>query len=130
MDRSRILVFFGQLRDRLIAFLNDPHERIVPDTMEWFLTECDINKDIKVSDCLHYTGIKIQVKHFDHLFRIYIKSMGRDTVCRVEEERHPNRPAIEAICDIFNPYERIEKDLAEQGKVLRQIREKLVQKDF
>ena len=30
IDRSRILVFFGQLRDRLIIFLNDPHERIVP----------------------------------------------------------------------------------------------------
>jgi len=29
IDRSHILVFFGQLRDRLIAFLNDPHERIV-----------------------------------------------------------------------------------------------------
>jgi hypothetical protein len=130
IDRSRILVFFGQLRDRLIAFLNDQHERIVPDIMEWYLTECDINRDTKVSDCLHYTGIKIQVKHFDHLFRIYVKSMGRDTVCRVEEERHHNRPAIEAINDVFNPYERIEKELAAQRKILDQIRDKLVQKDL
>lgn len=98
--------------------------------MEWYLTECDINRDIKVSDCLHYTGIKIQVKHLDHLFRIYIKSMGRDTVCRVEEERRYNRPAIEAINDIFNPYERVEKELAAQRKILHQIRDKLVQKDF
>jgi hypothetical protein len=130
MDRGHILVFFGQLRDRLIAFLNDPHERIVPDIMEWYLTECDINRDIKVRDSLHYTGIKIQVKHLDHLFRIYVKSMGRDTVCRVEEERHHNRPAIEAINDIFNPYERIEKELAAQRKMLDQIRDKLVQRDF
>lgn len=98
--------------------------------MEWYLTECDINRDIKVSDCLHYTGIKIQVKHLDHLFRIYVKSMGRDTVCRVEEGRHPNRPAIEAINDIFNPYQRIEKEFAAQGKILHQILDKLAQKDF
>lgn len=130
MDRSRILIFFGQLRDRLLTSLNDPHERIVPDIMEWYLTECDINRDVKVSDCLHYTGIKIQVKHFDHLFRIYVKSMGKDTVCRVEEERHPNRPATEAINDVFNPYERLEKELAAQRKMLDQILDKIIQKDF
>ena len=39
----------------------------VPNVMEWELTECDINKDIKVSDSFHYTGLKIQVKHMDHL---------------------------------------------------------------
>ena len=130
LDRSHILVFFGQLRDRLIGFLNDPHERIVPDIIEWYLTECDINRDIKVSDCLHYTGIKIQVKHFDHLFRIYVKSMGRDTVCRVEEEKHLDKTAIEAINDIFNPYEKVEKHLAEQDKILHQISDKLAQHDF
>jgi len=127
MDRSRILVFFGQLRDRLIAFLNDPHERMVPDIMEWYLTECDINKDIKVSDSLHYTGVKIQVKHFDHLFRIYVKSMGRNTVCRVEEEMHPNRPVIEAVNDILNPYEGVQKQLIAQDKILHQILDKLAQ---
>ena len=98
--------------------------------MEWYLTECDINRDIKVSDSLHYTGIKIQVKHFDHLFRIYIKSMGKDTVCRVEEEKHADKTAIEAINEIFNPYERVEKQLAAQEKILHQIFDKLTQQDF
>jgi hypothetical protein len=126
-DHGHILVFFGQLRDRLIAFLKDPHERIVPDILEWYLTECDINRDIHVSDGLHYTGIKIQVKHLDHLFRIYIKSMGRDTVCRVEEEKRLNRPAIEAINDIFNPNERVEKQLAAHDTILHQILDKLAQ---
>jgi hypothetical protein len=127
IDRSCILVFFGQLRDRLITFLNDPHERIVPDIMEWFLTECDISRDIKVSDWLHYTGIKIQVKHLDHLFRIYVKSMDRDTVCRVEEEKHSNKTAIQTVNDIFNPHEKVEKHLAEQHKILYQILDKLAQ---
>jgi hypothetical protein len=130
IDRSHILVFFGQLRDRLISFLNDPHERNVPDIMEWFLTECDISRDIKVSDWLHYTGIKIQVKHLDHLFRIYVRSMGRDTVCRLEEEKHPGKTAIEAINEIFNPHERVEKHLAEQDKILHQILDKLSQHDL
>jgi hypothetical protein len=125
IDRSHILVFFGQLRDRLITFLHDPHERIVQDIMEWFLTECDISRDIKVSDWLHYTGIKIQVKHLDHVFRIYVKSMGRETVCRVEEEKHPDKTAIEALNDIFNPYKKVEKHLAEQDKILHQILDKL-----
>jgi hypothetical protein len=76
-DRSRIHAFFGQIRDRLIILLNDKHERLVLDIMDWQLTECDINKDIHVSDMLHFSAIKVQVRHLDHLFSVYIKSMGR-----------------------------------------------------
>jgi hypothetical protein len=104
-DRSRLLIFLGQVRQVLIFFLKDPHERIVPDVMDWELTECDINKDIKVSDWFHYTGLKIQVKHIDHLFSLYIKSMGKDTVFRIEERKHPHKHPLEFINDIFNPVE-------------------------
>lgn len=113
-DRSRLLVFFGQVRQALISFLMDSHERLVPEIMHWELTECDINKDIKVSESVHFTGVKIQVKHIDHLFRIYIKSMGEDTICRVEESRNPNKPAIDAINHVFNPIERFEKIIEEK----------------
>jgi hypothetical protein len=91
-DRSRVLIFFGQLRQALISILSDSHERIVPNVLEWELTECDINKDVKVSDWFHYTGLKTQVKHMDHLFSVYVKSMGKDTVCRIEERKHPHKP--------------------------------------
>jgi hypothetical protein len=67
-DRSHLLIFFGQLRERLITILTDSHERIVPNVMEWELTECDLNKDVNVTDWFHYTGLKIQVKHMNHLF--------------------------------------------------------------
>jgi hypothetical protein len=60
----------------------DSHERLVPEIMHWELTECDINKDIKVSHWFYYMGLKIQIKHLDHRIRIYIKSMGDDSVCR------------------------------------------------
>jgi hypothetical protein len=105
-DRARIHAFLGQIRDRLITLLNDKHERLVPDIMDWYLTECDINKDIKVIDALHFSAIKVQVKHLDHLFSVYIKSMGKDTICRVEERKHfVDKPAIDAINDVFNPAE-------------------------
>ena len=107
-DRSRILAFFGQLRSGLIGLLCDKHERIVPDLLQWELTECDINKDVKVSDILHLTGIKIQIRHLDHLFRIYIKAMGKDTICRIEENKRPKVEAIEFINDVFNPLEKLE----------------------
>jgi hypothetical protein len=112
-DRSRLLVFFGQVRQVLTFFLKDPHERIVPDIMEWELTECDINKDIEVSDWFHYTGLKIQVKHIDHLFCLYVKPMGKDTIYRVEERKQPHKNPLEFINDIFNPVERVEKQIAE-----------------
>src|SRR5215212_5225348 len=73
-DEIILFSFLGQVRDRLITFLADRHERIVPDIMDWELTECDINKDIKVSDWFRFTGLKIHIRNLDHLFRIYIKS--------------------------------------------------------
>lgn len=106
VDRSRILAFLGQVRDRLIMILSDPHERIVPDLMGWQLTQLDVNKDIPVHDWLQLTALKIQVSHLDHLFRLYIKAMGKDTICRVEEARTPKKPVIEAINEIFNPFEK------------------------
>ena len=120
-DLSRLIAFFGQVRDRLVKLLADTHERIVPDLMEWELTQCDINRDIRVSDWLQFTGLKIQVMHLDHLFRIYIKSMGEKTVCRVEESlgnnsKNSKSSAIETIAAIFNPVEKVGKQIEEVGK--------------
>lgn len=118
IDRSRLIAFFGQVRDRLIMFLADKHERIVPDIMQWELTQCDINKDVKVSHLLQAIGLKLQVKYYDHLFRIYIKSMGKDTVCRIEESKvfTAKESPIEVIKDIFNPNEKIENQFTELNK--------------
>ena len=111
-DLSILIAFFGQVRDRLVTFLADTHERIVPGILEWELTQCDINKDIKVGEGLQYTGLKVQVKHFDRLFRVYIKSIGKDTVCRVEESLNlKKKTAVQAINEIFpNPNQREQQD--------------------
>jgi hypothetical protein len=122
VDWSRLMAFLGQVRDRLIILLMDKHERIVPDIMEWQLTQFDVNRDVKVSDWLQATGVKIQVKHLDHLFRIYIKSVGKHTVCRVEESVSSTKvSAIETINNIFNPCERIENQLKDLDKKLDKI---------
>jgi hypothetical protein len=125
-DRSRLLAFFGQIRDRLIILLCDKHERLVPDIMDWQLTEADINKDIKVSDLFHFSAIRVQIRYLDNLFSIYIKSMGKDTVCRLEERKHPaEKPAIEFVNDIFNPLDRFEARFSEQDSKLNEITDKL-----
>jgi hypothetical protein len=103
LDLSRLIAFLGQMRDRLIIFLADRHERIVPDIMQWELTQWEVNRDVKVDDdWAQITGLKIQVKHLDHLFRVYIKSMGKGTVCRVEECYSSPKTAIKVIDNIFN----------------------------
>src|SRR5215469_9101805 len=104
------------------SILSDSHERIVPNVLEWELTECDINKDVKVSGWFHYTGLKIQVKHMNHLFSNYIKSMGKNTVYRIEERKHPHKPALDFINDVFNPIERFEKIVSEFRKELKQMK--------
>jgi len=42
--------------------------------------------------------------------------MGKDTVCRIEERKHPNQSAIDFINDVFNPVEKVEKQIAEYAK--------------
>jgi hypothetical protein len=65
---------------------------------------------VKVSDLLHFSAVKIQVKHLDHLFRI-IKALGKDTIYRVGEPKQPKVPPLEFINDTSNPMERIQKQL-------------------
>jgi hypothetical protein len=106
-DRINLIVFFRTIKDNL------PPGIAVQDIENWEFTECDINKDIRISDLLHFASVKVQVKHTDHLFRIYIKKTGNGTFCRVEETKNFRTPVIEAINRIFNPYERIERQLSE-----------------
>lgn len=128
LDRSRIFAFFGQIRDRLIQTVSDIHERFVPDIILWELSECDINKDIPVSHWMHASGLRIQIKHFDHLFRIYIKSMKKDTVCRIEDcKSYSTKPAIEIIHDIFNPNERTNELLLGLQQEILQVKSLLEQ---
>jgi hypothetical protein len=106
-DRVNLIAFIRKIKDNL------PHQVIVPDIEQWEFTECDINRDVKVSDLLHISCVKVQVKHMDHLFRVYIKKIGNDTFCRVEETKSIKMSVIEAINHILNPFDKIERQLSE-----------------
>jgi hypothetical protein len=106
-DRINLIDFIRKIRDNL------PSQIAVPDIDLWEFTECDINSDIRISELLHFASIKVQIKHMDHLFRIYIKKIKKGIFCRIEETKNFKTPVIEAINCIFNPYERIEKQLSE-----------------
>jgi hypothetical protein len=101
-DHTNLIAFFKKIKDNL------PSQIAVPDIDQWEFTECDINRDVRVSDLLHISSIKVQVMHMDHLFRIYIKKIGNSTFCRVEETKSLKLPVIEAINYILNPFDGIE----------------------
>jgi hypothetical protein len=102
-DRTNLIAFIRKTQDNL------PPQVAVPDIDQWEFTECDINRDVRVSDLVHFAGVKVQVKHMDHLFRVYIKKIENGTFCRVEETKNLKMPVIEAINHILNPYDRLEK---------------------
>lgn len=120
-DRLRLIGYFGQIRAGLINLLHDIRERIVPDISEWKVTECDFNKDIKISDYFHITALKVRIKHLDHLLGLYVKAMGQDTVLRVEETKRPKMRVADFITDIFNPTERLHSELLDQGRKINEI---------
>jgi hypothetical protein len=100
-DVSILYAFLGQVRDRLLYLMTDPHERIVPPIMKWILTGCDINKDVTVSDKLQLTAINIQLKDADRVFRLYIKSLGDKAVYRVEESIKMRCSIVDALHTII-----------------------------
>jgi hypothetical protein len=104
-DESIFYSFLGQVRDRLLYLVTDPHERIVPPITKWILTGCDINKDVTVSDLLQLTAINIQLKDADRVFRLYIKSLGDRAVYRVEESVMTRSPLVDVLRTIRSPSE-------------------------
>jgi len=47
--------------------------------------------------------------------------MGKDTVYRIEERKHPHKPALDFINEVLNPIERFEKIVSEFRKELKQM---------
>jgi hypothetical protein len=111
-DRINLIAFLREIKNNL------PNQVVVSDIDQWEFTECDINRDVRVSDLLHLSSVKVQVKHMDHLFRVYIKRIRNKTFCRVEETKNLKMPVIEAINHILNPYDRVERQLSEIQRLL------------
>src|SRR5215208_197067 len=111
-DESSLFSFLGQVKDRLLYVLNDPRERVVPSVMEWYLSGCDINKDIEISDMMQLSSIDIQLKYADKVLRLYVKSLHDKAVYRCEESlAFNNTPIVEALEQIRNPYKALENKI-------------------
>jgi hypothetical protein len=104
-DETILYSFLGQVRDRLLYLLTDPHERIIPPITKWILTGCDINKDITVTDMLQLSAINIQLKDAGRVFRLYIKSLGDKAVYRVEESVMMRSALVDVLHSITSPSE-------------------------
>ncbi|MFL6404724.1 MAG: hypothetical protein ACJ71M_14755, partial [Nitrososphaeraceae archaeon] len=102
----------GRVYDRLLYLLSDVRENIVPSIMNWRLIQCDINKDIEVSDRMQITLPDIQLESADRVFRLYVKSLHEKAVYRCEESLTANSlPLVEALYQIRNPYKTIENKI-------------------
>jgi hypothetical protein len=77
-----------------------------------------------------FTGIKLQVKHADHLFRLYVKSRGKDTLFRVEEAKYTSnkKSPVEFVNDVFNPEQRLEKRLEAMEQRINQRLDSIIPK--
>jgi hypothetical protein len=92
--------------------------------MEWHLSECDINKDIEISDMMQLSSIDIQLKYAYRVFRQYVKSLHDKAFYRCEESlAFKYTPIIEALDQIRNPYKALENKIDNLAAALeRQLR--------
>ncbi len=102
-DLYELMAFVGEMRRCISVMLNDIHGRLIPRTTCWFITQCDINRDIPVDHAFHTIGLNVRWPYLGRIFHIYIKCMGKDTVARVEEELSPNERFFQFLENWFDP---------------------------
>ena len=118
-DVSLIFSFLGQVKDRLLYVVRDPKERHVPPVIEWVLKQCDLNKDVEITEKAQVTLPDIQLKTVAGLFRLYIKSLTNKAVCRAEESLKVDSLLPEALDNIRRPYKSIESKLTKILDILQ-----------
>lgn len=102
-DINVLFAFLGQVRDRLLYIVSDPHERVVLQVNDWILKSCDLNKDVDITDKCQVVFPDLQLKHAGRVFRIYVKSLGDRAVARVEESLKIDLPFSDALKSSSQP---------------------------
>jgi hypothetical protein len=122
-DETDIYSFLGQVRDRLLHHVSDIRERQVPAITDWILKQCDLNKDIEISDKAQITLPDIQLRSASRVFRLYVKSLQGKAVCRSEESLTLNNQILllEALDNIRHPYKLLENKLDQMSHQLKQL---------
>ena len=101
-DVSSFFSFLGQVKDRLVHFLNDLSERAIPPVMDWILVQCDLNKDIGINIIEQLSIPNLQLRVHDRIFRLYVKSINGSAYYRMEESKQVNQEIRFAIPEIMN----------------------------
>jgi uncharacterized protein YicC (UPF0701 family) len=86
--------------------------------MQWILKQCDLNKDIEISDKAQLTFPDIQLRLADRVFRAYVKALKDKAVCRAEESLVLNQMLPEALDAIRHPYRSIENKIENKMNAL------------
>jgi hypothetical protein len=85
-DVDYLLTYLGQVRDRMINnHIYDIYERHTPPISEWFLTGCDINKDLELNILEQLSLPKLQLKYVIGTFRLYVKNFENKSYLRFEK---------------------------------------------
>jgi hypothetical protein len=100
-DINLLFSFLGQVRDRLLYMVSDPHEREVPQVNDWVLKLCDVNKDVEITDKCQIVLPDLQLRYVGKVFRIYVKSLNDRAVARVEESMNMDLPLSRALESII-----------------------------
>ena len=100
-DVSSFFAFLGQVKDRLIHFLNDFSESAIPPIMDWILVQCDLNKDVGINIIEELSIPNLQLRIHDRIFRLYVKSIHGSSSYRLEESKQVNQEIRFAIPEIM-----------------------------
>jgi hypothetical protein len=100
-DVSSFFAFLGQVKDRLVYFLNDLSESAIPPIMDWILVQCDLNKDVGINIIEELSIPNLQLRIHDRIFRLYVKSIQGSSCYRLEESRQVNQEIRFAIPEIM-----------------------------
>jgi hypothetical protein len=110
-DVSYFFSFLGQVRDRMVIWLSDLRETVVPSIMDWHLLQCDINRDVELTSMAQITLPNIQMRYLDRVFRLYVKSRHEKAIYRTEEFLNIKQILPEALECILNPYKSLNAKL-------------------
>jgi hypothetical protein len=109
--------FFGQLRDRLESHIADPRGRLVPQISTWILKQCDLSKDVPITDKAQVTLPDIQISTAFRVFRLYVKNIRGQAHYRCEESLQVNQP-LQILDSMLNVNQGVEKRIDElSGKI-------------
>jgi hypothetical protein len=115
-SEHRLYRFLGQVKDRLVHFLNDLSESAIPPIMDWILVQCDLNKDIDINIVEELSIPDLQLRIHDRIFRFYVKSINGNSCYRIEESKQVNQEIRFAIPEIMNISQTINHSYYDYGK--------------